>query len=102
MSLLQDTEINSKDDTKGVINPRIVTEVIEPADRRSKGKKINSKDDTKVINPHQFDPNPFPKFFIIIIGGIILSSTGFLAYRVIRERQVISDSQLTIVQSFKS
>ncbi|MFM6122411.1 MAG: PsbP-related protein, partial [Sphaerospermopsis kisseleviana] len=73
-----------------------------PADKRSKGKKINSKDDTKVINPHQFDPNPFPKFFIIIIGGIILSSTGFLAYRVIRERQVISDSQLTIVQSFKS
>ncbi|MFM6092974.1 MAG: GUN4 domain-containing protein [Dolichospermum sp.] len=78
-----DTEIDPSDDTKGVINPRIVTEVIEPADKRSKGKKINSKDDTKVINPHQFDPNPFPKFFIIIIGGIILSSTVFLAYPII-------------------
>ncbi|MBD2135038.1 GUN4 domain-containing protein [Sphaerospermopsis sp. FACHB-1094] len=78
-----DTEIDPSDDTKGVINPRIVTEVIEPADKHSKGKKINSKDDTKVINPHQFDPNPFPKFFIIIIGGIILSSTVFLAYPII-------------------
>ena len=69
---------DDSDDTKGVINPRIVTEVIEPADKHSKGKKINSKDDTKVINP-----NPFPKFFIIIIGGIILSSTVFLAYPII-------------------
>ncbi|BAZ83114.1 GUN4 domain-containing protein [Sphaerospermopsis kisseleviana CS-549] len=78
-----DTEIDPSDDTKGVINSRIVTEVIEPTDKHSKGKKINSKDDTKVINPHQFDPNPFPKFFIIIIGGIILSSTVFLAYPII-------------------
>ncbi|MFM6077704.1 MAG: GUN4 domain-containing protein, partial [Dolichospermum sp.] len=49
-----DTEINSKDDTKGVINPRIVTQVIEPTGKHSKGKKINSKDDTEVINPNPF------------------------------------------------
>ena len=48
-----DTEIDPSDDTKRVIKPR-TREVIEPADKRSKGKKINSKDDTKVINPNPF------------------------------------------------
>jgi serine/threonine protein kinase len=48
-----DTEIDPSDDTKRVIKPW-TREVIEAADKPSKGKKINSKDDTKVINPNPF------------------------------------------------
>jgi serine/threonine protein kinase len=44
---------DDSDDTKGVIKPR-TREVIEATDKPSKGKKINSKDDTKVINPNPF------------------------------------------------
>ncbi|MFM6035976.1 MAG: protein kinase domain-containing protein [Sphaerospermopsis kisseleviana] len=64
--------------------------------------KINPGDgeQTEVIDSPQ---RQFIKVIkVLLIAGIILFPTGFLAYRVIRERQVISDSQLTIVQSFKS
>jgi hypothetical protein len=44
---------DDSDDMKGVIKPR-TREVIEATDKPSKGKKINSKDDTKVINPNPF------------------------------------------------